>query len=173
MKPKKPESRKPPAFVLVGLPGSGKSTWARNHPAKLAIASTDAFIEGYAQKKKITYGEAFPIHYKTAMKKMKAQVEALKKKKTPFIWDQTNLTKIERDAIYKILHATHDVIFVCFMVPLDVCLKQFRRRERDGGNAVDEKKILELARVAVFPKKGEPCDRIIRIVHKRWPRRAK
>ena len=37
--------RKPKAYVLVGLPCSGKSTWAKNHPEKFPVASTDIFIE--------------------------------------------------------------------------------------------------------------------------------
>jgi predicted kinase len=42
------DPNKPIAYVLVGLPGSGKSTWAAAHPERLPIASTDVFIEAYA-----------------------------------------------------------------------------------------------------------------------------
>ncbi len=42
---------KPIAYVLVGFPGSGKSTWAKNHPQKLPIASTDSYIEDCAAEK--------------------------------------------------------------------------------------------------------------------------
>lgn len=169
--PKK--QKKPPAFVLVGLPGSGKSTWAKNHPARLPIASGDVFIEEFARKDGITYAEAFKKYYKKSVALMKKRVGELVDAGGPFIWDQTNLERKERDGIYGRLHKTHEVVFVCFLVPLDVCLAQHKKRQakgRDGGNVVDEKRIRYLAGLTEFPVKGDKCDKIVNIIHPEWKR---
>lgn len=166
------QKTKPPAFVLVGLPGSGKSTWAKTHPRRFEIASTDKYIEDFAREKNITYAQAFKKYFRKSQKLMKAQVERIKKEPRPFIWDQTNLTLKERDAIYKTLHKTHEVIFVCFLVPLDVCIANYRKRQktRDGGDVVDENRICALAKTTIFPKKGDKCEKIMQIIHPEWKR---
>lgn len=57
--------------VLVGLPGSGKSTFVRNvfgdDPSGVFIYSTDDYIEEYAANRSMTYNEAFKdtINYAT------------------------------------------------------------------------------------------------------------
>jgi predicted kinase len=164
--------RKPPAFVMVGLPGSGKSTWAKGHPAQFPIASTDKYIEAFAAEKKTSYAKAFKKHYKTAIKQMKAEVDGYIKARQPFIWDQTNLDQSERDAIYKLLSPTHEIHFVCMIIPLEVCIFQHNLRKtrggRDGGDVVDEKRIIELAKTATFPVKGDAADQIVRIIHLKW-----
>lgn len=155
---------KPPVYVLVGLPGSGKSTWAKNHPEKLPVASTDAFIDAFAEKNGLTYGEAFRLHFPEACRQMKRQVEeGYVIHKTPFIWDQTNLLKKERESIYRLLHPTHRVIFVVFETPLDICLEHHRTRKRDMGSAVDEKRIRMLAAAATHPEKDDLFDEVIYI----------
>ncbi len=161
---------KPPALVLVGLPGSGKSTWAMGHPKKLPIASTDSFLEEFARKEKLSYAEAFKKYYTKTIPMMKKRVGELVADNKPFIWDQTNLTYAERDRIYGILNKTHEVIFVCFLVPLDVCLRNYmkRQKERDGGDVVDEKRIRQLAKETRFPRKGDKCDKIVNIIHPEW-----
>ncbi len=165
--------KKPAAYVLVGLPGSGKSTWAAAHPEKLPVASTDSFIESHAAEHGLDYAEAFKTAYPQAVQAMKQTVEGYIAARTPFIWDQTNLVPQERQQIYNILHPTHRVIYVVFMVPLDVCLRRHAERPRKGGRVVDEKRIAMLARDTVFPRSQDPHDEIIRIVHPEWPQPKK
>lgn len=161
-------SVKPTAFVLVGLPASGKSHWAHNHPEKYPVASTDAFIERVAAEQGRSYGDVFREAFPQAQAAMKAQVEAFIAARQPFIWDQTNLTCKEREAIYRLLHPTHEVVYVCFLVPLEVCLKRFDERERDGGAAIDRQRVVDLAKIAVFPDTDEPHDKIVRLKHPEW-----
>lgn len=162
---------KPIAYVLVGLPGSGKSSWAEGHPDKLPIASTDAFIEKFAKKKKISYAEAFETEYQKAVEDIKKQVAKFTKKPVPFIWDQINLKREERKAIHKRLEDTHRVVYVCFMIPLSECLRRHETRARDGGNIVDAARIKKLASITVFPEPGEePFYKLITLKHPDWGR---
>ncbi len=160
---------KPIAYVLVGLPGSGKSGWAANHPQKLPIASTDAYVENYAKKKKLNYAQAFKACYPDACKDLKKQIEKFTKKPKSFIWDQVNLVPKERIEMHARLDPTHRVVYVCFRVPLSECLRRHEARDREAENVVDAKRIQDLAKVTRFPQTGkEPYFKCIMLTHPDW-----
>ncbi len=162
---------KPVAYVLVGLPGSGKSTWAAAHPEGLPIASTDAFIEAYAAEQRLNYAEAFKQHEAQAKILLKQHLNQLIASKASFIWDQTNITARKRRAVYNKLHATHKVIFVCFCVPIEVCIARVEERERQAGEVINRNQIKLWASMVTFPDPGEPADGIIPIIHPSFLRR--
>ncbi len=164
-------SEKPTAFVLVGLPGSGKSTWSRNHPRRLPVASPNHFIEEYAAEHNITFAKAFKKHRHKAAKLLKERVKSFQNHGESFIWDEPNLTYEGRTKIYKALHRTHRVIFVCFLVPLDICITQNEMNsetEHNGSTVISARDIQNLAQVTDFPQDGDPCDKIVRIIHPLW-----
>lgn len=167
--------KKPEALVLVGMPGSGKSMWAFNHPDKYEVASSDAFIKDYAKKTGKSYTDVFDLYQPQATLLMKQKVEGLIAAGESFIWDQTNLTKKERAGIYKLLHKTHMVIFVAFLVPLAVCRGRNDERGRAEGQRIADSRMDFLAKSATFPDESEPHDRIVRIIHPAWnsPERTK
>ena len=53
----------PKMYVLVGVPGSGKSTWATTQEwfKDCAYISTDKIVERYARFRKKTYSEVFGL----------------------------------------------------------------------------------------------------------------
>ncbi len=163
-----PKDRKPEAFVMVGLPGSGKTTWIQDNLGQYDIACSDDFVKERAQKEGITYAEALKKHHKTTSAMMKERVAALIAARKPFIWDQVNLFRKERQAIYKLLSPTHKVVFVCFLVPFDICMKRNLERGNKTGQLISENRMKLLARKATFPNKEEPCDRIIHVTHPDW-----
>jgi predicted kinase len=81
-------------YVLVGVPGSGKSTWIKNQEwAKdIPVVSTDHFIETYAEQQGKTYNEVFDEWMPKAVKLMANQVHICKANNTDIIWDQTSTT---------------------------------------------------------------------------------
>lgn len=81
-------------YVLVGVPGSGKSTWIKNQEwAKdIPVVSTDRFIETYAAQQGKTYNEVFDEWMPKAVKLMANQVHICKANNTDIIWDQTSTT---------------------------------------------------------------------------------
>lgn len=156
---------KPIAFVLVGLPGSGKSTWAAAHPERLPIASTDEFIESYAAQKKISYAQAFREYNLQAKLLLKDRLNSLIAQKASFIWDQTNITVRKRRAVYNKLHPTHRVVFVCFCVPMEVCIARAEERERRTNEFINRRLIELWSTMTTFPTADEPNDGIIPIIH--------
>jgi predicted kinase len=82
----------PKLFMLIGVPGSGKSTWIRSRNHDAVIASTDDKIEAAAAAQGKTYNEVFDAEIKAAGAAMREDVKQAVKDKRDIIWDQTNLT---------------------------------------------------------------------------------
>lgn len=81
-------------YVLVGVPGSGKSTWVKNQvwATDIPVVSTDHFVEEYAAKQGKTYSEVFEEYMPIAVKLMANQVLICKANNKDVIWDQTSTT---------------------------------------------------------------------------------
>lgn len=87
--------RKKKFIMLIGVPGSGKSTWIKNYVSDYPtmIISSDKHIEKFAKIDGITYSEAFPKYAKKATELMYKDLDTALKMDFDIIWDQTNLTK--------------------------------------------------------------------------------
>lgn len=90
------DENKPVCHFLIGLPGSGKSTWARKSKLNLPIISSDSYIESLAAAKGKTYTDAFAEVSDQAIKLFNQELNTAISNKESFIWDQTNLTKNAR-----------------------------------------------------------------------------
>jgi len=90
--------RQPILFVLVGVSGSGKSTWITNQlwAGRCAIVSTDEHVEAYARSVGKTYTEVFKEFMPQAVKMMAQQVERAVALGVDIIWDQTSTTVASR-----------------------------------------------------------------------------
>ena len=79
-------------YVLVGVPGSGKSTWVKeqNWAADCVVVSTDEFVEDYAKECGQTYSEVFEEYMPTAVKLMADKVVRAREAGKDIIWDQTS-----------------------------------------------------------------------------------
>jgi predicted kinase len=101
-------------YVLVGVPGSGKSTWIKNQEwAKdIPVVSTDHFVEEYAAKQGKTYSEVFDEYMPIAVKLMANQVEICKANGLDIIWDQTSTTVKSRTRKFNMLPGYHAIAIV-------------------------------------------------------------
>lgn len=90
---------KPTLLMLIGLPGTGKSTWLNtyvNHDECYYVLSTDGYIESAAHNEGVTYNEAFDKHIKQATKELEADIKYVRDCRADAVWDQTNLTVSSR-----------------------------------------------------------------------------
>ena len=108
----------PKVYVLVGVPGSGKSTWIKNQDwaLGLTIVSTDAFVEDYARAQGKTYNEVFKEYMPTAIDLMIEQVVFAREHGHTVIWDQTSVTVASRRKKFRMLH-DYEHIAVVFKTP--------------------------------------------------------
>lgn len=88
----------PKLYMLIGVPGSGKSTWTANQDWAKAcsIVSSDRFIDEHAAKEGKTYNEVFDDYVKIATKLMENQVLIAQANNMDIIWDQTNMSAKSR-----------------------------------------------------------------------------
>jgi predicted kinase len=88
----------PICYQLVGVPGSGKSTWITNQlwAKDCVIVSTDNLVEQYAKESGKTYNEVFKEYMPTAVKLMAEQVVRAAESNKDIIWDQTSTTVTSR-----------------------------------------------------------------------------
>lgn len=105
-------------YVLVGVPGSGKSTWIRDQDwaLGLTIVSTDAFVEDYARAQGKTYNQVFKEYMPTAVDLMTEQVVFAREHNHSIIWDQTSTTIKSRLKKFRML-PDYEHIAVVFRTP--------------------------------------------------------
>ena len=108
----------PKVYVLVGVPGSGKSTWVDSQDWALPCArvSTDKWVEIYAKEVGRTYSEVFVDFMPTAVDLMAKEVVAARETGRDIIWDQTSTTVKSRAKKFAML-PDYDHIAVVFKTP--------------------------------------------------------
>jgi predicted kinase len=121
-------------YVLVGVPGSGKSTWVANQKwAKdMPVVSTDRFVDAYAEQEGKTYSEVFQEYMPIAVKLMANQVLICQANKKDLIWDQTSTTIETRAKKIRMLPEYYKIAVV-FKTPPTAELQK-RLASRPGKN---------------------------------------
>jgi predicted kinase len=105
-------------YQLVGVTGSGKSTWVANqHWAKdCAYISTDGYVERFARRMGKTYSEVFDTVMPRAIRLMMRAVRKARDEGKDVIWDQTSITLASRKRKFSALR-DYDHIAVVFTTP--------------------------------------------------------
>jgi predicted kinase len=131
------ELKMPICYQLVGIPGSGKSTWIANQPwAKdCVIVSTDNHVDDYAQSIGKTYDEVFSDYMPTAVNLMADDVDRAREAGRDIIWDQTSTTIQSRRRKFNMLRS-YKHIAVVFKTPNYDELNR-RLSSRPGKNIPD------------------------------------
>ena len=105
-------------YVLVGVPGSGKSTWVKNQEwAKDCVyVSTDLHVEEEAVRVGKTYNEVFNDFMPEAVDMMCNEIIKARNMGLDIIWDQTSCTVKSRKKKFNMLPDYH-AIAVVFKTP--------------------------------------------------------
>lgn len=108
----------PKLYVLVGVPGAGKSTWVKNQEwAKdCSYVSTDMWVDMEAERTGLTYNEVFKDYMPKAVRLMALNVENARDLGRDIIWDQTSTTVNSRKKKFNMLPKYH-AIAVVFRTP--------------------------------------------------------
>lgn len=110
----------PKCYMLIGVPGSGKSTWIARQPFdwnRTVIASTDNYVDQVAKERGKTYSEVFNEVMPAAVKHMADIVVDAVEHGYDIIWDQTSTTRWTRKKKFNMLPDTYEVIAIVFPTP--------------------------------------------------------
>lgn len=155
----------PVIYILVGLPGSGKSTWVSKKilEENLVIVSTDDIIENIAKEKNLTYSDVWESSIKHATKlSEKIFLNALYDGKS-IVWDQTNMTAKKRKTILSKIQRDYKKVCVVFEAPLDVIKERLVKREKETGKRIPEFVLINMLKSYEEPNLSEGFDKIIKV----------
>jgi len=152
----------PKCYQLIGVPGSGKSTWIKNQiwALGLSIVSTDNFVEAYAYMQDKTYNQVFKEYMPVAVRLMANQVEVCKANGVDVIWDQTSTTLASRTRKFNML-PDYEHIAVVFKTPDPEELA--RRLASRPGKTIPEEVVFDMVRKFEMPTLEEGFVEIWRI----------
>ena len=105
----------PIVYMLIGVPGSGKSTWAKD--TDLPVASSDDWVEELSRRQGLTYTEGFRANIEAATEHMYRAVQGLVEAEQDFIWDQTNLSSFARMQKLSKIPDSYRTIAIYFPTP--------------------------------------------------------
>ena len=154
----------PEIIVMVGLPGSGKSTWRDAMLAKsdreYVIISSDDEIEALAAEAGTTYSAGFKqfIGKATAISKQKFR-EAVNKGRN-ILWDQTNLNPKKRKSILSQVPEEYTKTAVVFNITAHELQQRLDKREKETGKFIPPNVMKDMARSYRPPTKEEGFDTV-------------
>ena len=148
-------------YVLVGVPGSGKTTWIGRQMfdwTNTVIVSTDHHVEQYAQSVGKTYSEVFKDYMPTAVDLMsKTAVDAFKNNKV-VIWDQTSTSVSTRAKKLRMAPAHYKKVAVVFATPRKDIHDKYLNRP---GKEIPSEVVQDMIDKFVYPTLDEGFDKII------------
>lgn len=140
---------KPRIVVLVGLPGSGKSTWASARPG---VLSSDALRELLADDPE---NQAIhPLVFRVMRDLLKHRLNL--RRSVTYI-DATNLTPRERRPYVRLAHSLDAEVEAVFF---DVSVEECVRRNRERARKVPDEVIRAMAAKLVVPRENEGFQRV-------------
>jgi predicted kinase len=144
----------PKVYVLVGVPGSGKSTWiAQQEWARdCSIVSTDRWIEMFARELGRTYSEVFDLFMPAAVRAMSAQVALAQQQGRDIVWDQTSVSVASRAKKFASL-PDYEHVAVVFATPDPAELA--RRLAQRPGKVIPESVVQHMINTFELPTESE------------------
>ena len=132
-------------YQLIGVPGSGKSTWIKNQDwaENCIVVSTDEFVEDYAKEVGSTYSEVFDDYMPTAVKLMADKVVRAREQGKDIIWDQTSTTEGARRKKFNML-PDYEHIAVVFATPEPAELVMRLDSRYDSGKIIPDQVVQDM-----------------------------
>jgi len=148
----------PTLYMLVGVPGSGKSTWVTEAlDDSVSYISSDYYVEKLAKKMGKTYNDVFADVISYATKLMMQDVESAKQENKDIVWDQTNVSAKARARKLRALGSYRAVAVVFKTPPEDVLDARIAARP---GKIIPKHVMQSMISSLQYPSKEEGFDEI-------------
>jgi predicted kinase len=152
--------------MLVGLPGSGKSTFRSQLESEdtfVVVVSTDDIFEQWAAKNGSTYTDAFnKLPFKAVEQHMLKAMSAAFDDHKNVILDQTNLTTKARARKLGLVPKDYKKTAVVFELEPDELQRRLDKRAADTGKSIPDKVMRSMAQNFQFPTVAEGFDEVIK-----------
>ena len=149
-------TKEPTLYMLIGVPGSGKSTWLATQPFdwnKTVVLSTDNYIERVAESQGKTYSDTFKSAIGAANQHLANALADAIAVGHDIVWDQTNTSAKARAAKLKLVPAHYKKIAVVFGTPDE---KEHQRRLGSRpGKFIPPDVVASMIKNLQMPTKGE------------------
>ncbi len=130
----------PELFVLIGVPGSGKSTWTKSHIASsikdYVVVSSDATLERVASEKGLKYPDVYEDFIGLATKEAKEAFRNAIASRSNIIFDQTNVSKKKRRGILQQMPNDCIKVAVVFNTEDKEVERRLKAREAETGKHI-------------------------------------
>ena len=152
------------AIIMVGLPGSGKSTVVRliNCCNQYAVMSLDDIIENYAAQVNKTYSDVFDEYNKRASIQLENNIDRAIVNGKDIIFDQTNLSVYSRRRRIREL-SNYTITAIVVTEQESVISDRLRIRGELTGKIIPDNVIAGMKSRFEFPSLSEGFNKIIHI----------
>ena len=153
--------------MLVGLPASGKSSWAAHYMSQnpeldFQILSTDNIIEEQGLRDGLSYIESHEKNIGFAIGEMQKRFRQYLTNGANIIHDQTNLTlKVRKQYLADLKDYFKSAIV--FMLDDKIRVRRLRNREIKTGKVIPEFVLENMVEEFQFPTEEEGFDEVVRI----------
>lgn len=151
---------------MVGVPGSGKSTWTEKFIASsnenFVVVSSDAVLDAIAKEKGLTYSDVHRDYIGMATGKAKQTFRDAIAEGASIIYDQTNVSKKKRRGIIQQTPKAYRKFAVVFNTEDKEVERRLILREQATGKRIPKAVLEDMYSRWETPTKDEGFDEVIK-----------
>jgi predicted kinase len=150
-------------ILLVGLPGSGKSTWVKDFLSEnsdYVVVSSDDIIEAYARSVGRTYTEVFYDYMSNAEVEYNIRLSSSISEGKNIIVDRTSLSPKARRKILSKVTKDYKKTAIVFNTAVDVIKERLIKREKETGKSIPDYVFVTMQNSYVEPTTEEGLNEI-------------
>ena len=141
-------------YVMIGIPGSGKTTYAKNIKDAVVVSSDEIRYEITGSYSNMNYNSI-------VFNKMEKRIKKLLEEEKDVVYDATNITRWKRQHIVHTLKYSSNirVVFIFMNTRLKICLE---RNEQKGERMTPENVLADMFLKLEKPSRiYEQCDDLL------------
>ena len=123
----KEEREMPIIYLMIGVPASGKTTWAKE---KLKELDNAIYIGSDSIRLELWGNEQDQQHNRETFQEVFNRIAKAAKEKKNIVYDATNISRKEKESILKLLTNDYTKIGVKMSTPIKDCYKRNLKRNR-------------------------------------------